>query len=62
METIYIPRMVNLTEREFAIIQQAAGELGFGKKGFSAALRYIVREWEQSRSLPARQVQQPEKV
>jgi hypothetical protein len=37
--------MVNLEARDYLLIRQVAQEKGLGKKGFSAALRLIVREW-----------------
>ena len=53
MTTKYVPRMVNLTEKEYLIIKQAAEERSLGTKGFSAALRLIVSEWDQLRRHPA---------
>ena len=41
----YIPRMVNLEPMDYRIIRNFANEKGLGKKGFSAALRIIVRDW-----------------
>ena len=41
----YITRMVNLETLDYRIIRQFAEEKGLGKKGFSAALRFIVRDW-----------------
>ena len=49
----YIPRMVNLEPRDYRIVRRVAQARGLGGKGFSAALRIIIREWEayQSASL-----------
>lgn len=43
----FIRRVVNLEERDYSIVKRFAKEKGLGGKGFSAALRFIVREWEQ---------------
>jgi hypothetical protein len=45
----YIQHMVNLHKTEEAIIQRCAEKKGLGTKGFSAALRLIVREWDDYR-------------
>ena len=37
--------MVNLEAVEYRIIRQFAEEKGLSRKGFSAALRIIVRDW-----------------
>ncbi len=42
----YINRMVNLEPRDYRIVRRAADDRGLGGKGFSAALRIIIREWE----------------
>ena len=41
----YIPRIVNLTLQDYTIVRRLASEKGLGSKGFSAALRMIIREW-----------------
>jgi len=38
LTTKYVPRIVNLTEKEYLIIKEAAEERSLGSKGFSAAL------------------------
>ncbi len=42
----FIRRMVNLEVRDYKAIWEFAREKGLGGKGFSAALRMIVREWQ----------------
>ncbi len=42
----FMPRCVNLEKRDYWIVRAAAAEKGLGLKGFSAALRLIIREWE----------------
>ncbi len=44
--THYVCRMVNLEGRDYRIVRMVARERGLGAKGFSAALRMIIREWE----------------
>jgi hypothetical protein len=41
----YIPRMVNFETRDFRIVKDCVLEYGLGDKGFSAAVRLIIREW-----------------
>ena len=41
----YIQRMVNLEPMDYRIIRKVALEKGLGKKGHSAAIRMIIREW-----------------
>ncbi len=41
----YIQRFVNLEKQDYWIVKHAAQEKGLGLKGFSAALRLIIREW-----------------
>ena len=50
MPSKYIQRMFNLEPRDFKIIVRTANERGFGPKGHSAALRFILRDWELIRS------------
>ena len=45
MPPVYIPQMVNLEINDLRLIQQVAEQKGLGDKGFSAALRSIIREW-----------------
>jgi hypothetical protein len=49
----YIRRMVNLQQSDYHTVQRVADEKGLGGKGFSAALRLIIREWERAQLLPA---------
>ena len=46
MSTEYLQRIVNLERRDYDAIKKVAREKGLGGKGFSAALRLIIREWE----------------
>jgi hypothetical protein len=39
------PRIVNFTKKEFDAVWELAEEKGLGQKGFSAAVRMIIREW-----------------
>jgi len=41
----YVQRMVNLQKVDYEIVREYAAELGLGQKGFSAALRLILRDW-----------------
>ena len=41
----YINRVVNLEPADYFTVKKLALEKGFGGKGFSAALRFIIREW-----------------
>ena len=43
----YVPRMINLEQSDYNIVRRLAEERGLGDKGFSAALRMIIREWSQ---------------
>jgi hypothetical protein len=46
MSTKYLQRIVNLERRDYDTIKKVAHEKGLGGKGFSAAHRLIIREWE----------------
>ena len=46
MPPTYIPQMVNLEVNDVRLIRQVAEEQKFGSKGFSAALRLIIRDWQ----------------
>jgi hypothetical protein len=46
MPPIYLPQLVNLEVNDIRIIQEFAEREGLGKRGFSAALRRIIRDWE----------------
>ena len=50
MPTDYLQRIVNLERRDYDLIKQVAQDKGLGKKGFSAALRLIIREWKELNS------------
>jgi hypothetical protein len=39
----YVQRMVNLEPRDYRLVRRVAQEKGLGKRGFSAALRLILR-------------------
>ena len=43
----YVPRMINLEQRDYQIVRKVADQRGLGEKGFSAALRMIIREWQE---------------
>ena len=42
----YIARIVNLMPQDYRTVRRLADEKGLGSKGFSAALRMIIREWQ----------------
>jgi hypothetical protein len=51
----YMRRIVNLERCDYELVMQVAKQRGLGKRGFSAALRMIIREWQGMReaySLP----------
>lgn len=54
----FMPRFVNLEKGDYWIVKRAAEERGLGLKGFSAALRLIIREWQAAQS--AAQPAEPE--
>jgi hypothetical protein len=43
----YVPRMINLEPSDYQIVRRVADDRGLGDKGFSAALRMIIREWSE---------------
>ncbi len=45
----YVQRFVNLEKQDYWIVKRLAAEKGLGLKGFSAALRLIIREWHAER-------------
>ena len=45
MSTEFLQRVVNLEHRDYDAIKKVAQKKGLGGKGFSAALRLIIREW-----------------
>jgi hypothetical protein len=45
MPPTYLPQMVNLEVNDVRLIRQVANHAGLGDRGFSAALRIIIREW-----------------
>jgi hypothetical protein len=45
LHTDYIHRMVSLEKLDYRIVRQTVGERVLGGKGFSAALRIIIRKW-----------------
>ena len=49
MPSKYIQRMFNLEPKDFRIITNTARDNGFGPKGHSAALRFILRDWKKMR-------------
>jgi len=44
-----IPHLVNLDPLDYRIVRQFALEKGLGGKGFSAGIRYIIRDWSDLR-------------
>lgn len=46
MPPTYLPQMVNLEVNDIRVVQEFAEREGLGKRGFSAALRKIIRDWE----------------
>ena len=51
MPPTYLPQMVNLEVNDLRLIRQFADHTGLGEKGFSAALRIIIREWSLTNQL-----------
>ena len=47
MQRDYVPRMINLERSDYQIVKRFAETRGLGDKGFSAALRMIIREWRE---------------
>ena len=43
----YVPRMINLESQDYHVVRRVADQRGLGEKGFSAALRMIIREWQE---------------
>jgi len=41
----YVQRMINLKRSDYDLVKQYAKDCGLGNRGFSAAVRLIVREW-----------------
>ena len=52
MPPTYIPQMVNLEVNDVRLIRQVVEEQKLGDKGFSAALRLIIRDWHSKHELP----------
>jgi hypothetical protein len=44
MQREYVPHMINLEHSDYPIVKHMAEKRGLGDKGFSAALRMIIRE------------------
>ena len=40
----YVPRMINLEPSDYQVVRRVADEGGLGEKGFSVALRMIIRQ------------------
>jgi len=38
--------MINLEAQDYQVIRRVADQRGLGEKGFSAAPRMIIREWQ----------------
>ena len=43
----YVPRMINLEQSDYQVVRRVADQRGLGEKGVSAALRMIIREWQE---------------
>ena len=43
----YVRRIVNLERSDYDLVKQIARQRGLGSRGFSAAMRMIIREWWQ---------------
>ena len=52
----YVPRMINLESQDYQVVRRVADQRGLGEKGFSAALRMIIREQQEY------QLQNPTKI
>jgi hypothetical protein len=46
-ESKWIARRVNLDLRTYTAVKLAARDRGLGERGFSKALRQIIREWDE---------------
>lgn len=57
----WITKNVVLFDRDMEIIQELQDDLALGERGFSAALRVIIREWEASR-VEIQRIQQANKA
>jgi hypothetical protein len=49
----HIVRNVLLEKKDYRIVRKVAEEKGLGGKGFSAALRLIIREWADLQPKPS---------
>jgi len=49
-----VRRNVTLDENTIATLKRVAQDRRLGSKGFSAALRIVVQEWEQLNQMPKR--------
>ena len=52
MPPTYIPQMVNLEVNDVRLIRQVVEEQKLGDRGFSAALRLIIRDWQSQHEFP----------
>jgi hypothetical protein len=59
LHTDYIHRMVSLEKLDYRIVRQVANQRGLGGKGFSAALRIIIREWDAFKQRSPERAQPP---
>ena len=46
MPPTYLPQLVNLEVNDIRVVKEFAEREGLGERGFSAALRRIIRDWE----------------
>ena len=52
-KTRWVRRIVNLRPEDFDVIWGCAQQRGYGKRGFSKAMRTIIREWQASQDQPS---------
>ena len=51
--TNYVRRIVNFERCDYELVKQVARQRGLGRRGFSAAVRMILREWSRLHPLAA---------
>ncbi len=51
MSKHFVQRMINFEIRDYQAVKDLSSEYGLGKRGYSAAVRLIIREWLRYRSL-----------
>jgi hypothetical protein len=48
----YVRRIVNFERSDYDLVKQVAKKRGLGNRGFSAAVRMILREWSERQPPP----------